>query len=755
MTIQIASASMLGMTVYNTLGDHVAEDTFTGSVTVSTGPNLVSATGIGANFIAGDRIKLNGSVLNTGVYTVTVSAANALTIAETPVAEGPLTWTVVSLRTYRWYPFTSLSFGIQQPVVPLPPESGRSIVPRSHYKQGVWGQGQFNLIPRLDNNIGSVFLAAIGSAWVSPMTVLRTPSFTGTLIATAATNTIAATGIGIRTFIVGDKVRIPNSIRNTKTYTVSVVGADSLTVTEELAPERSWGGVATLTVTANTIAGTGIGAAFLVGDRIKVLGAKIAGNQVALTVTVVTANSITVSNALATEVVTTATVVGWGIASEVVVGAIESFGRPRGWNGSLVGVAATGVFTGTGIGACFTPGDRIKILGAVTNTAVYTVVAVGANTVTVAEKPTAGNETIAAARVVSYGRCKEVYLAATDTTLTEVGTGNDTIGCTGIEAHFVAGNKIHVAGAAADNLGLFTINLVGANLLTVTEDVVTTPDAVVGATIFVLDPESSVHSFQFGTSEESIPYLGVRRILPRSDVANYAAGWLGEEVDDCRIGSIELSLPATGPLTATAEIVGRESQFEDDLSKATGWNIAETTYDNDDAFTLGVDEGSTVSINGVELPLTGAVFTLNNNMLPVDSARVTGSPYPFDFPVLGRSATVRCTVLVEDYALYQSLFSNSVTLGSAWSTTPLRGNFRLRVNSPTTFGASGINYCMEVFNGENAMENTVVWGLQGTLQLSPQQPIVVTLIGNLERNSYGGFLTATLQNGQTATYAAT
>jgi len=421
---------------------------------------------------------------------------------------------------FYYYPFTGLGYGPQQPVVALPPESGRDITPRSFYKQGVWVAGAVNLLPRLDHDLGWLLHAGMGSN-----TLLDNTYFKDTPV---------------------------------------------------------------------TVTGSGI--AFVAADK-------------------------HITNASGLDV--------------------------------------------------FAVGDRITVTGSVSNDGEHIV-------------------TTAAAAVL------------------------DCAGSTFVEE------------AAGADITL-TCYMTGATL---------------GA-------GSHVHQFRYATAQDAIPYFTTRRLLHRSDTPTAS---LGETGQDNHVGTIEFSLPATGPLSASIEMVGRIPDWE--ATPVAGWATDSVTYDDDDTFALGIDEYSMLNVNGTTLKATGCVVSLVNNLMSADQTRIYGSPYPVDFPVLSRGGSVRMTALCEDFGLYQSIFSGSQTLGSDYTANPLRGNFRLRGYSPKTFAKSSgtANYAIEFVNGNYGTEDNVVWSLQGAVQLAPQQPIVLTLIGQLERNPDGTLATINLQNDFTAIY---
>ena len=255
----------------------------------------------------------------------------------------------------------------------------------------------------------------------------------------------------------------------------------------------------------------------------------------------------------------------------------------------------------------------------------------------------------------------------------------------------------------------------------------------------------SLHELSFNTAEEDLPYFTVRRRLPHTVVANR----LGEIVADNRLGNAELSFPAVGPMTASLDISGRGVTFDNNPS----WVGA--TYDNDDAFALMVDPSSKVIVEGAELAATNAVITINNNLIPADQMRVTGSYAPKDYPCTGRAASVRITAFLEDYELYSRIFTNGAFGDSMpWSSQVYKGDVDIRAFSPLKFGTAPdeFQYAIQFRNGVLGTENNVAWSLQNA-NIQPGQPIMLTLLGTLQRRSGGVPFQVRLQNNVTTEYA--
>lgn len=263
-----------------------------------------------------------------------------------------------------------------------------------------------------------------------------------------------------------------------------------------------------------------------------------------------------------------------------------------------------------------------------------------------------------------------------------------------------------------------------------------------------------IHTFTFNTQEADIPYVSLRRWLPHLDVTKSK----GEQAQDGRIGNMELNLPATGTLSATTDFVARIPRTLQ-MFKPTAyadWLLGSVQYDEDDAFLLGVHSDSRVriEIDGqlVELPITGCVLTLTNNLLTPDQGRIVGDPTPYDFPVLARQCAVRVTVLVQDYDLYSYLYSNLPHLTArTFSPTVFKSDVDIRAYSPLTFEAdtADIEYAIQF----RTLDQNIAWMMQAPIQPAASQPLALTLLGTLQRQDYGPYFQLRLLNDHVDAYA--
>lgn len=260
---------------------------------------------------------------------------------------------------------------------------------------------------------------------------------------------------------------------------------------------------------------------------------------------------------------------------------------------------------------------------------------------------------------------------------------------------------------------------------------------------------SNIHTISLATNEADIPYLTTRRMLE-------GAQRLGEIVQDNRIGGLELTIPSAGPMSANLELLGRTPTDADvfDLDPWTNWGLGSVSYEADNAFGLSVDGNSVVLLDGAGLYCTGIVASMQNSLLPPNQGQVIGSLTPLDYPVLGRVATVRATVLVTNYNLYRDIYAGAHAAANTKLTSAVKmGNLDFRVYSPATFDASGtpVQYALNV----RTTGTNIAWSLPAPLPVNPQQPVLMTLVGTVQRPASGNYLDFRFQNTNTNPYVGT
>lgn len=295
-----------------------------------------------------------------------------------------------------------------------------------------------------------------------------------------------------------------------------------------------------------------------------------------------------------------------------------------------------------------------------------------------------------------------------------------------------------------DDIGYLLLALMGRDMY---PDEVTAADGlgadhdIAGASLSGL----ATHTFVYNVKESNLPYVTTRRVL--EGPTN-----LGEQIVDARIANAEINIPNTGVMTANLELMGRIPSTSDLFipDPDTTWAMSSANpFDDDAAYALSVDPLSSVTIMGGSVPCTGLSLTVSNNLLSPDQARIVGSQTPLDFPVLSRNITIQATVLVTDYDLYRDLTAGGHTSADKkWSAAIKRGNVDFRVYSPFSFSTPTAQAAFQF----KTTSGNVDWSVRGTPNYQAGQPVVMTLVGNVQRQSTGHYAELRFQNKTLASY---
>jgi hypothetical protein len=135
-----------------------------------------------------------------------------------------------------------------------------------------------------------------------------------------------------------------------------------------------------------------------------------------------------------------------------------------------------------------------------------------------------------------------------------------------------------------------------------------------------------------------------------------------------------------------------------------------------------------------------------------DAGRIVGDITPLDFPVLTRAMTLRATLFMTDDYIYRQIFAGGRTAASRrFSSQIMKGDIDFRAYSPVGITAAPTqNYALQVLTDDS----NVNWSLQGPVDVRPGNPLMLTLVGAVQRPPTFGkeYAMIRLQNGITSTY---
>lgn len=177
------------------------------------------------------------------------------------------------------------------------------------------------------------------------------------------------------------------------------------------------------------------------------------------------------------------------------------------------------------------------------------------------------------------------------------------------------------------------------------------------------------HTFKFPTDQTARKWLNIRKWVPAS--TNYA-----EDVTDCLLARLQLTLPQAGPVTARFDAVGRAPTFEENPT----WSF--DTMDAGSSFPVVGTSGSYIklpSFDTADQPATGAIIEYVNMLTTPQQEFVIGSYYPDDFAILQRAATVRWVYKWEDPDLCRTIMTGAASGVTAWTPEVFTSTFEAQV----------------------------------------------------------------------------
>ncbi len=226
----------------------------------------------------------------------------------------------------------------------------------------------------------------------------------------------------------------------------------------------------------------------------------------------------------------------------------------------------------------------------------------------------------------------------------------------------------------------------------------------------------NTHIFNFSSDGVSQPWLAVRRHIPTPGGA-----YFGETGFDCKIGGLELTIPAMGKIVARIQMIGRDSEF---TNASNAWAYANANFE--DTLNTADSGRGFFKIGGVEYPALGASFQMDNGLTSVQQEIAVGDMRPLDFQSLTRAAQIQFVYKYEDSGLYQKILTGSPT-GVAWNSLPFildsagaTKALDARFMAPGLIGATIYPHAIEV------RANKVTLAVNGPIQLQPGNIITQT-----------------------------
>jgi len=258
------------------------------------------------------------------------------------------------------------------------------------------------------------------------------------------------------------------------------------------------------------------------------------------------------------------------------------------------------------------------------------------------------------------------------------------------------------------------------------------------ATIFEIGTPFD-HVFRFKTDAADVPFLSVRKAIPRRHGATDSD--LGEVFKDCKVTSLAMTFPNDAPITARVDILGREFSFDHDPAS---WTYANPTFEDYPSIPVGCETNGYIKLpdfnSGAELPVVAATVTFQNIPLDLRQERVFGSPFLEDITIVMRQLTFDVLVKWNDPDLYATILTGSIT-GTAWTAKPYTGRFEVYINSPDEMpNASLSHYSLKIEASE------CMFAMTEGITLAGNQAVMARFTGTALAPPSGDYCRFTLRN---------
>ena len=240
------------------------------------------------------------------------------------------------------------------------------------------------------------------------------------------------------------------------------------------------------------------------------------------------------------------------------------------------------------------------------------------------------------------------------------------------------------------------------------------------------------HTFKFATDPTSTPWVTMRKWVPAS--TNYA-----ENVLDCKVGRLRLTIPQAGPVSARVDFVGRVPTFLEDPT----WT--ENTMDDGDTFAVAGASASYVKLpdfSASALPATGCIIEMTNMLSTPQQEFVIGSQYPDDFIVLSRAMTIRWVYKWEDPDLCRLIMTGAATGQTAWTPAVYTSDFEAAVVTAADY----LPTTPDTPYGLTVKAEKVSWEPNGPIRLMGNNILAVEFVGTALDPATGEYAEIELNN---------
>lgn len=237
------------------------------------------------------------------------------------------------------------------------------------------------------------------------------------------------------------------------------------------------------------------------------------------------------------------------------------------------------------------------------------------------------------------------------------------------------------------------------------------------------------HVFKHGVDDTILPWLEFVKYVPGQDETFLETG------QDCKLTSLVFTVPQSGLVQAELGILGRVPVLDEDPT------IGGAYGDFEHAESVPISSRGSIQVDGVDMPATGAVVSIANNLTSPQQEMIIGEYHPDDYVPLSRQIEVRFTHKWPNADLYQKILTGTAD-GTDWSPAPFYADCEIIVESPANIPTKNQPYKLR-FYAEN-----VAWRADGPPELRGGDIIQQNYVGIVNENPSGDYATVEVWNTQ-------
>lgn len=229
------------------------------------------------------------------------------------------------------------------------------------------------------------------------------------------------------------------------------------------------------------------------------------------------------------------------------------------------------------------------------------------------------------------------------------------------------------------------------------------------------------------TTPGFVPWMGFRKFIPSGGGAGEYG--LGETYEDCKITSVNVTLPNDGLISARVDAVGRNFTLSEDpvwgvsSGSVGGWHDPYGEFEDYTSLPIGTIPGGYINTPTYgELPVVQCTVGIQNMPLDPRMEKVYGSPYLEDVTIVSRAVTLDLTVKWTNPDLYRQILTGS-TSGVNWSADPFTTAMTFKSVSPANMPGELEPYALIVEVTEAML------ALQGGITLAGNNAVLMRFTG--------------------------